>query len=324
MGHCHTNAQVWKIYAALYRQFTSFFSFFTFFPFYYTVDFFSWLQCPFIIRFFLFFFLVIYILPFPECGKGFRYKVSQRSHKCSGVLERQPGDLIQKLMRNSSILPASTSTVVSNNNNNNVSLETTLPTPTATNDIVNINISNQKQHELSHELCLDDLLKESYEKLMKVNDNDTQLLPQIVADNAFETNTNIMSFGSSNNNNTMAINSNYGSNNNFPTLETINEDSIKELLYGHVGWKTFILFSHPTLVISRAQASLELPFLYFCLYFFFVDVNYSFYMFIQLSIQLAYEWKYSKGLITQLPFIVNNNNILLGKYIYLKKYTTCT
>lgn len=169
-----------------------------------------------------------------ECGKGFRYKVSQRSHKCSGaLLERQPGDLIQKLMQNSSILhlpPASTA----------VSNEQSTTTP-STNG-VNISIANQVereeiQHETAaaHDLCLDDLLKESYEKLMKVQSN-------ILADNGFENNI-ATTFGCDSHG--MAINSNYDdlttsnlTNNTFnfhAALETINEDSIKELLYGHVG-----------------------------------------------------------------------------------------
>lgn len=164
-------------------------------------------------------------LPLPECGKGFRYKVSQRSHKCSGVLVKQPGELLQKLMQNSSILPPSTIT------------SSTVTNETA-NANVEISISNTTQH-VSHELCLDDLLKDdSYERLMKSGVNESQLIPQL-SGNAFDDNTNAMSF------NNMTINANYGvagllnshnNNNNafnmnFPTsLETINEDSIKELL----------------------------------------------------------------------------------------------
>lgn len=172
-----------------------------------------------------------------ECGKGFRYKVSQRSHKCSGVLERQPGSLIQKLMQNSSIL--ATSTIVSNTT---VSNETNT-TPTLTNS-ANISTTcneNQKQSEhetTTHDLCLDDLLKESYEKLMKSNENEIQLLPQIVGDNAFENNTGVMTFDNSmqtnSTNYTTSINNNFNTNYH-STLETICEDSIKELLYGHVG-----------------------------------------------------------------------------------------
>lgn len=115
--------------------------------------------------------------------------------------------------------------------------------PTVTSSM-NISTSNQKQSE--HEtpdLCLDDLLKESYEKLMKSNENEIQLIPQMVSgDNGFDNHSGVMTFD-----NNMTASSNYNiatntSNNNFSTpifhhsaLETICEDSIKELLYGHVG-----------------------------------------------------------------------------------------
>ena len=164
-----------------------------------------------------------------------------RSHKCTGatLVERQPGDLIQKLMQNSSILPpsSSTSTAVSN--------ECLATTPSTNN--LNIPIfserENEKQHETAatHDLSLDDLLKESYERIMKA-----QLSPpsQILADNGFENNP-ATTFQCDNNG--MAINASYDdptierttiTNNTFnfhSALETINEDSIKELLYGHVG-----------------------------------------------------------------------------------------
>lgn len=170
---------------------------------------------------------------FLECGKGFRYKVSQRSHKCNGaLLERQPGDLIQKLMQNSSILhPPPSSTAVSNDHLTKI----TPSTHAVNNSISNQNENGEIKHERALDLCLDDLLKESYEKLMKV-----QLSPsQILEDNGFEN--SIATFENENNN--MAINSSYltTTNNNNNTLdfnsalETINEDSIKELLYGHVG-----------------------------------------------------------------------------------------
>lgn len=123
-------------------------------------------------------------------------------------------------MLNSSILPSSTVT------------SSTVAIETANTINVEISNSNQTQHE-SHELCLDDLLKDdSYEKLMK-GTNVNQLIPHLM-DNGYDESTSVMSF------NNMTINSNYGmaslnNNNNFninfpPTLETINEDSIKELL----------------------------------------------------------------------------------------------
>lgn len=132
---------------------------------------------------------------------------------------KQPGELIQKLMLNSSILPSSTVT------SSTVAIETA-------NINAEISISNQTQHE-SHELCLDDLLKDdSYDKLMK-GENVNQLIPHLM-DNGYDQSSSVMTF------NNMTINSNYGmtslgNGNNFnmnfpPTLETINEDSIKELL----------------------------------------------------------------------------------------------
>jgi hypothetical protein len=152
-----------------------------------------------------------------ECGKGFRYKVSQKNHKCNGVLVKQPGELIQKLMQNASILPSSTVT------SSSVANETAI-----TNE--DISISNQTQHE-SHDLCLEDLLRDadsSYEKLMKTDDNETQLIPHL---NVFHDGSSVMTF----NNINYGING-LGSNSDAfnisfpPTLETINEDSIKEFL----------------------------------------------------------------------------------------------
>jgi hypothetical protein len=147
-------------------------------------------------------------------------------------------------MQNSSILP--TSTVVSSASVANE----TAPTAAA-----NISISNQKQHDTAttnnndvvvvateHELCLDELLKESYEKLMKASENESQLLPQIADNGSFVTHaaghnnaSSGMTFESD-----MAINSNYGHHihnsygggTSFHSLETINEE---DLLYGHVG-----------------------------------------------------------------------------------------
>lgn len=125
---------------------------------------------------------------------------------------KQPGELIQKLMQNSSILP---STITSS-----VASETT----TNTND--SISISNQALHE-SHDFCLDDLLKDdSYEKLMKSEPNS---IPSQLVNSAFDDSCSVMYSN-------MTMNSNYGmsslghNTNNNMTLETINEDSMKELL----------------------------------------------------------------------------------------------
>ncbi|CRK99385.1 CLUMA_CG012691, isoform A [Clunio marinus] len=160
-----------------------------------------------------------------ECGKGFRYKVSQRSHKCSGVLVKQPGELLQKLMQNSSISP--TSTITSPTTVTNV-------TNLNTNDF--ISISNTAQHE-THDLCFDDLLKDdSYDKIMKNNVHEPQLqfIPQISTNNRFNENMNGSTIAFSNltidtNYNLPIVNNNHNFNMNYP-LETINEDSIKELL----------------------------------------------------------------------------------------------
>lgn len=115
-------------------------------------------------------------------------------------------------MQNQSILPSSTVT------------STTVANETS---IANGEISIPQQE--SHDLCFEDLLlrddDNSYEKLMKSGDNETQLIPHL---NVFDDNSSVMAFN----------NINYGMNSNsdafnmsFPqTLETINEDSIKELL----------------------------------------------------------------------------------------------
>lgn len=124
-------------------------------------------------------------------------------------------------MQNASILPSSTiqsSAVTNETMNNNVE---------ATN-------TNREEHD-NHELCLDDLLKEdSFEKLIKCPNTAAQHLIPNQGVNEFDDNSTVIPF------NNMTINSNYGmtglaNNNNFnmnfpPMLETINEDSIKELL----------------------------------------------------------------------------------------------
>ena len=199
-----------------------------------------------------------------ECGKCFRYKVSQRSHKCSGVLVKQPGELIQKLMQNSLILPqsivatatattateATTDTIAINNvsNNNNCIDSIT------TNE--NINVTNVLQNA-GDELCLDDFLNEIVYnttndvnvKLSKSNTND-EFIPQ-----QSSTNNSNHTYEHNNNNNDSAFNdilinttnifnanatteshtNNLSMNLNYSHhLETINEESIKELLYGRV------------------------------------------------------------------------------------------
>jgi hypothetical protein len=94
-----------------------------------------------------------------------------------------------------------------------------------------ISMSNQTQHE-SHDLCLEDLLQDdenSYERLMKSGDNETRLIPHL---NAFNDNSaGVMAFNNINYGmNSLGSNGDAFSMNFPPTLETINEDSIKELL----------------------------------------------------------------------------------------------
>lgn len=118
-------------------------------------------------------------------------------------------------MQNPSILPSSTVT------SSSVANETT---------ITNEEISILSQHE-SHDLCLEDLLRldeNSYEKLMKSGDNETRLIPHL---NAFSDNTGVMAFNNINYGmNSLGSNGDAFNMNFPPTLETINEDSIKELL----------------------------------------------------------------------------------------------
>lgn len=187
-------------------------------------------------------------------------------------------------MQNSSILPpsphvstsitttpTSTATTITPiklvSNDTHIATETmnstTIPSVNDVNiSILNINKETENEEEEiaaavaqhdTHDLSvLEDLLKESYEKLMKV-----ELSPsQILADNGFETShttlpTTTSTLNTTFGNNCMALNSNFSelisatagmtNNTNFDinyqhsALETINEDSIKELLYGHVG-----------------------------------------------------------------------------------------
>lgn len=127
-------------------------------------------------------------------------------------------------MQNSSILPTSTVTSQPPPSAPTVALETF-------DSSAQISISSQSQHEL----CLDNFLKDdSYDKLMKSDENVAQLLIPDLASDTFNDTSNMLAF------NNLTINSNYdlnslSNNHNFnmnfpPTLETINEDSIKELL----------------------------------------------------------------------------------------------
>jgi hypothetical protein len=122
-----------------------------------------------------------------------------------------------------------------------------MATETSTHEL-GISIANQHEDNdvnATHELCLDDLLKESYEKIMKAQLSPTHIIPP--SDNAFETTGTISQTPFGNNSSMAAINSLYSelptttTNNpttfhiNYLPLETISEDSIKELLYSHIG-----------------------------------------------------------------------------------------
>lgn len=197
-----------------------------------------------------------------ECGKCFRYKVSQRSHKCSGVLVKQPGELIQKLMQNSLILPqstvatatttstateATTDTMTINNigNNNNDHIDSI-----TTNG--NINVNTNVLENATDELCLDDFLNEiAYSTTDDVNEKlskSNEFIPQqsnnnnVNSNHTYEQNNNTDSTfndilinttnifnATDNHTNNLSMNLNYSHH-----LETINEESIKELLYGRV------------------------------------------------------------------------------------------
>lgn len=205
-----------------------------------------------------------------ECGKCFRYKVSQRSHKCSGVLVKQPGELIQKLMQNSLILPHSTTTTttvatatateattdtmaidsVGNNNSNNADHIESI----TTNENIN-NINTNALENAADELCLDDFLNEiAYSTTDDVNEKlskSNEFIPQQSNNNnvsnnnnhTYEHNNNDSTFNdilinttnifnanaTESHTNSLSMNLNYSHH-----LETINEESIKELLYGRV------------------------------------------------------------------------------------------
>lgn len=200
-----------------------------------------------------------------ECGKCFRYKVSQRSHKCSGVLVKQPGELIQKLMQNSLILPQSTvATATTTSTATEATTDTmTINNVTNNNDCIdsittngNINVNTNALENAADELCLDDFLNEiAYSTTDDVNEKlskSNEFIPQQSNNNNVNNNsnhtyehnnnndstfndilintTNIFNANATDNHtNNLSMNLNYSHH-----LETINEESIKELLYGRV------------------------------------------------------------------------------------------
>lgn len=94
------------------------------------------------------------------CDKSFRYKVSQRTHKClsqpPGTVVRQTGDLLQKLLQSSAIITPSSFDKIES------------PPPQATNDNHSDNgngNSNIKVEDSLFNQTLDEIVKESYEKM---------------------------------------------------------------------------------------------------------------------------------------------------------------
>lgn len=98
------------------------------------------------------------------CDKSFRYKVSQRTHKClsqpPGTVIRQTGDLLQKLLQSSAIITPSfhkiespQTTNINHSDNGNL------------NNSNGNSISNIKGEESLFNQTLDEIVKESYEKM---------------------------------------------------------------------------------------------------------------------------------------------------------------
>jgi hypothetical protein len=148
---------------------------------------------------------------FADCGKSFRYKVSQRSHKCSRELAKQSGeDSLRKFILESSILAPSTITSLN-----------------VTNDTAEANKRSISIHdEPSHELCLENFFKENSND--KVTKNDVQNISRASTNNEI-CYSSVEAFDN------LTLNSNhrdspYDLENFYSTLETINEDSIKDLL----------------------------------------------------------------------------------------------
>lgn len=134
------------------------------------------------------------------CEKSFRYKVSQRTHKClaqpPGTVVRQTGDLLQKLIQSVSL---------SNNIDDNI-------------DLTDKDFLNQ---------TLDEFVKESCDKIGIGNDGNVSFQESTVSipievqiPSPSEKFQNMCLYSPSEN---VDFND---------TLETINESSFKQLLYG--------------------------------------------------------------------------------------------
>lgn len=104
------------------------------------------------------------------CDKSFRYKVSQRTHKCPaqppGTVIRQTGDLLQKLLQSSSILPTL-------NAGSPISIATPPPAPPPSIETPEQQLHQQQEHDDLQDIkseddinrTLDELLNESYDKM---------------------------------------------------------------------------------------------------------------------------------------------------------------
>ncbi|XP_055602603.1 zinc finger protein 236 isoform X2 [Uranotaenia lowii] len=103
------------------------------------------------------------------CDKSFRYKVSQRTHKClmqpPGTVVRQPGDLLQKLLQSSSILPTlNETTPITHNDEPALS---PLNVQSAPSPIEKPQPLDEDQFKSDEDInrTLDELLNESYDKM---------------------------------------------------------------------------------------------------------------------------------------------------------------
>lgn len=104
------------------------------------------------------------------CDKSFRYKVSQRTHKCPaqppGTVIRQTGDLLQKLLQSSSILPTLSE-------GSPLPISTPPPAPPPSIETPEQQLDQQQEHDDLHDIkseddinrTLDELLNESYDKM---------------------------------------------------------------------------------------------------------------------------------------------------------------
>uniref|UniRef100_A0A182M760 C2H2-type domain-containing protein n=1 Tax=Anopheles culicifacies TaxID=139723 RepID=A0A182M760_9DIPT len=97
------------------------------------------------------------------CDKSFRYKVSQRTHKCPasppGTVLRKTGDLLQKLLQSSSILPDSCSTMPRQEK------EAMFMDDALCNSVVEPSEEDDKRTADYVNRTLDELVKGSYNKL---------------------------------------------------------------------------------------------------------------------------------------------------------------